>query len=135
MTPLFKKLNYKNQAEMLIVNPPNSFFTEMELMKESALISTDLSVNSRTGFILAFVTKLSEVEKLSQQLVQQIEPNGVLWFAYPKQSSKKYQCDFNRDNGWQVLKSLGYEGVRMIAIDDDWSALRFRQTDLIKKTR
>lgn len=135
MTPLFKKLNFKNQSEILILNPPDSFHSEMEQMKKSALVLTDLSGTTKTGFILAFVTKLSEVETHSYQLVKKIEPDGVLWFAYPKQSSKKYQCDFNRDNGWQVLKSLGYDGVRMVAIDDDWSALRFRQTDLIKKNR
>ncbi|MEL6635310.1 MAG: hypothetical protein AAFW73_19430 [Bacteroidota bacterium] len=53
--------------------------------------------------------------------------------AYPKGSSKNYTCDFNRDTGWQVLGNLGWEGVRMVAIDTDWSALRFRRVEYIKK--
>ena len=41
-------------------------------------------------------------------------------------------CDFNRDTGWDALGNLGFEPVRMIAIDEDWSALRFREAKFIK---
>jgi hypothetical protein len=56
----------------------------------------------------------------------------VIWLAYPKLSSKKYTCEFNRDTGWQALGDIGFEGVRMVAIDEDWSALRFRRAENIK---
>ncbi|HNM27658.1 MAG TPA: hypothetical protein PKL15_19570, partial [Saprospiraceae bacterium] len=52
--------------------------------------------------------------------------------AYPKGSSKTYRCEFNRDNGWQALGEVGYEPVRQVAIDEDWSALRFRRVEFIK---
>ncbi len=39
--------------------------------------------------------------------------------------------NISRDSGWQPLGDLGYEGVRQVAIDDDWSALRFRHVDSI----
>jgi hypothetical protein len=29
--------------------------------------------------------------------------DAVVWFAYPKRSSKKYKSGINRDNGWQIL--------------------------------
>lgn len=44
-----------------------------------------------------------------------------MWFAY-----------LNRDTGWQTLGDLGFEPVRQIAIDEDWSALRFRRVEFIK---
>ena len=53
--------------------------------------------------------------------------------AYPKSTSKKYKCEFNRDSGWPVLGAAGFEPVRMVAIDEDWSALRFRRVEHIKK--
>jgi hypothetical protein len=59
--------------------------------------------------------------------------DGQLCFVYPKGSSKKFQCDFNRDTGWSVLGEKGFEPVHMVAIDDDWSALRFRRVEFIKK--
>ncbi len=52
--------------------------------------------------------------------------------VYPKGTSKKYTCEFNRDNGWQRLGEHGFEPVRMVAIDEDWSALRFRRAEHIK---
>jgi hypothetical protein len=64
-----------------------------------------------------------------------LEQDAVLWFAYPKSSSKKYKCDFNRDTGCDILGQNGYEGVRMIAIDEDWSALRFRKAENIKNMK
>ena len=55
----------------------------------------------------------------------------ILWFAYPKASSRRYACDFNRDSGWDVLRGLGFDSVRQVAIDEDWSALRFRRVQYI----
>jgi len=55
-----------------------------------------------------------------------------LWFCYPKGTSKKYKCDFNRDTGWETLGNYNLEGVRQVAIDEDWSALRFRKIEHIK---
>ena len=50
----------------------------------------------------------------------------------PKGTSKNYKCEFNRDTGWKILGELGFEPVRMVAIDADWSALRFRRAEFIK---
>ena len=57
----------------------------------------------------------------------------MVWFAYPKGSSKKYKCEFNRDTGWSAVGKQGFEPVRMVASDEDWSALRFRRVEFIKK--
>jgi len=55
-----------------------------------------------------------------------------LWFAYPQGTSKRYTCEFNRDTGWSALRSAGFDTVRQVAIDEDWSALRFRRVEYIK---
>jgi hypothetical protein len=30
--------------------------------------------------------------------------DAIVWFCYPKGSSKLYKCDFNRDNGWDEIR-------------------------------
>lgn len=55
-----------------------------------------------------------------------------LWLAYPKGNSKRYKAQINRDSGWAYLGQFDYEGVRQIAINEDWSALRFRRIAFIK---
>ena len=83
------------------------------------------------GFSLAFVTKQAEVDALAAKIAARAKGDAAVWFAYPKGSSKKYKCDFNRDTGWAVLQQAGFDTVRSIAIDEDWTALRFRRKEFI----
>ena len=70
---------------------------------------------------------------MARALTLRAAGDAVVWFAYPKGTSKRYTCDFNRDTGWQVLGAAGFEAVRQVAIDEDWSALRFRRAEFIKR--
>lgn len=72
------------------------------------------------------MSQRAELHRLSKVLAAKAPGDALLWFAYPKGTSKKYMCDFNRDDGWDVLRKSGFDSVRQIAIDEDWSALRFR---------
>lgn len=132
MNPIFKKLNYKNQDVIYILNAPDSFGKDLQEMTSLAAIKTNLKGAKEIPFFLAFVTKQKEVDDLATKIHDYLADDGLLWFAYPKGTSKKYVCEFNRDNGWAILGRLGFEGVRMIAIDEDWSALRFRKASRIK---
>jgi len=42
-----------------------------------------------------------------------------------------FEPAFNRDTGWDVMRSAGFDTVRQVAIDEDWSALRFRRQEHI----
>ena len=133
MTPLFKKLNYKDQSVILVVNSPESFDAELEAMSASAKIIRDKNHLEKIDFAIIFATKQAEVDEIIQHIAPKLEGDATLWFAYPKGSSKKYICDFNRDTGWGKLGEYDLESVRQIAIDKDWSALRFRKLRYIKK--
>jgi hypothetical protein len=132
MNAVFKKLNFKDHKEIYIINAPESFVPAMREMESFAAVKTTLKSAKAVSFMVAFVTKQKEVDELGQKAASVIEGDGLLWFAYPKGSSKKYKCEFNRDNGWAELGKQGFEPVRMVAIDEDWSALRFRKAAYIK---
>ena len=132
MQPVFKKLNYSNHAVLHVLNSPATFHTCMEEMGALANLKTAIRANEKAFFILAFCTKQSEVNHYAELAAKTLEGDGLLWFAYPKKTSKNFTCSFNRDNGWESLGRLGYEPVRMVAIDEDWSALRFRKLEFIK---
>ena len=89
----------------------------------------------KVAFALAFVKTLAEVERASAELTGSAQEDAVLWMVYPKGTSKKYTCEFNRDTGWESLGRAGYEPVRQVAIDEDWSALRFRRVEHIKSMK
>lgn len=132
MPSVFDKLNLKAQREILVVNAPASFEPELAALTGVAVLR-DPKKAKAVQFALAFATKQAEVDSLAKLLAAQAEGDALLWFAYPKGSSKKYQCEFNRDDGWAVLRGLGFDTVRQVAIDEDWSALRFRRLEYINR--
>ena len=135
MPTLFDKLNLKNHREILVVNAPLSFEPELAALAGVTVLRDPGKVKTvRFALALAFATVQAEVDRLAKLLSSKAEGDALLWFAYPKGTSKKYSCDFNRDTGWSVLKRAGYDTVRAVAIDEDWSALRFRRVEYIKST-
>ena len=131
MASIFEKLNLKDRQEMVVLNAPASF--EVELAQLPVMtIHHRLESVAETGFLLAFVTRQSEVDALSPQIASRAKGDAVVWFAYPKGTSKKLKCDFNRDMGWDALKASGFDTVRAVAIDEDWTGLRFRRVEFIK---
>jgi hypothetical protein len=131
MTPLFQKLNLKEQTEILVVNAPESFEPELEALTEVTVLRDEQDIAGVT-FALSFVTQQQALDDLARAIAAKTQGDAVIWFAYPKGTSKKYKCDFDRDTGWSTLGELGFEGVRQVAIDADWSALRFRRVEFIK---
>jgi hypothetical protein len=131
MATLFDKLQLKGHDDILVLHAPESF--EKELAQLSALhIHRTLDSLPEIKFSLAFVTRQSEVDALAPKIAARAKGDAAIWFAYPKGSSKKYKCDFNRDTGWAKLIEAGLDTVRSIAIDEDWTGLRFRRREYIK---
>jgi hypothetical protein len=131
MNALLKKLNFKTHRNLVVLNAPKDLDGIWDEFREFIDVQTEINEN-KMDFALIFCTKLEEVNKYASLVNYKIEENGLFWFVYPKGSSKKYKCEFNRDYGWQAMGNLGYEPVRMVAVDDDWSALRFKKAENIK---
>ena len=134
MSPLFQKLNLKDQREIVIFDAPASFEPELKLLDGISVVRNPKKPQA-VSFALAFATKQAELDRLSKMLASAAQGDALLWFAYPKGTSKRYQCEFNRDTGWGVIRDAGFDSVRQVAIDADWSALRFRRLNFIKPSR
>jgi len=131
MPPLFKKLNLKDEDEIVVVNAPTRF--ELELAKLSDVsVVRKLAKTRDIRFSLAFVTQQDELNALASDRTAKTRGDATLWFAYPKKASRRYTCEVSRDVGWDVLGTAGFAGVRQVAIDEDWSAIRFRRVEYIK---
>ena len=132
MDPLLKKLNFKDQKQVVLFNLPTDLGDLATAFALLAQVHKDFTTVAKADFTIAFATKQEQVDAAAELIAQNTEGDAVVWLAYPKGSSKRYKCDFNRDNGWTKLGALGFEPVRQVAIDDDWSALRFRRVGFIK---
>lgn len=131
MTPLFKKLNLKDQRSIVVLNAPESFEPELRALN-GVVVNRKIRKGAKLDFGIAFVITQEQLDKASVALAAAADGDAILWMAYPKGTSKRYKCEFNRDSGWNVLGQAGFEGVRQVAIDEDWSALRFRRVEFVK---
>lgn len=129
--PLLKKLNFKDQGQpVLIVNAPKSYDEvilafEGEVHREPEQESYD--------FVQVFGANNEELQALAKKAVSYVKEDGLLWLCYPKKSSKTYKgSDCSRETVMFMLADEGYEPVRQVAVDEDWSALRFREVEKIK---
>lgn len=128
MTPLFKKLNLTTQSVIHILNAPASFETELAALAD---VAVHREIKGATGFVMAFALTQTEVDTASRQIASSAQGDAIVWMVYPKGTSRRYKCEFNRDSGWSVLGEAGFEAVRQVAVDEDWSALRFRRVEFI----
>ena len=87
MTPTFKKLNFKNQSEIIALNAPTSF--EEELCKLDGVSITRV-LDRKINFVIAFVTTQAMVDATSRTLAAKSTGDVIFWLAYPKMTSKKY---------------------------------------------
>lgn len=131
MTPLFKKLNLGDVTSILVLSSPESFEAELSQL-HGVTVHRKATAKQKVPFVIGFAATQKELDRVSTTIAKATEGDSIVWMAYPKSSSKKYKCDFNRDTGWTVLGDSGFEPVRQVAIDADWSALRFRRTEHIK---
>jgi hypothetical protein len=130
-TPLFNKLNLGTHDEIAVFGAPESFEAELKQLKGIKILR-DPKKPREVKFGLAFAVTQSQLDRMSSILAAASSGDAVIWFAYPKGTSKRYKCEFNRDTGWQVIRDAGFESVRQVAIDEDWSALRFRRQEYVK---
>jgi hypothetical protein len=76
--------------------------------------------------ILLFADSRAVLEADLPRLKDWLKPDGLLWVAYHKGTSK-VKTDINRDSIHRYAPSVGLDTVFQIAIDADWSALRLKR--------
>jgi hypothetical protein len=129
---LLKELNAHPDTVVELFAAPETFLVTARAWEIALDVISDFSVPLSGRFLIAFATTLEQVEVIARTVADLAWPDPVIWIAYPKGSSKRFRCEFNRDTGWRAMGTAGYEPVRQIAIDEDWSALRFRRVAFIK---
>ena len=121
-TPLPKKLGIKEGSRIALVNAPKDFQSELgELPDNVQLIKRPAkSLDIILLFVLTEQALMRDFAKLAAKLVS----NGMLWIAWPKKSSG-VKTDLSEDRVRQIGLDAGLVDVKVCAIDDTWSGLKF----------
>jgi hypothetical protein len=116
----------KSIAEKLQIKPSTTVWvshaahlTLLTPMPDGVRESDSLATAS-TGVL--FVDSAAEARRLLTDHADDLARPAVLWIAYPKGN----QADINRDTLWPIVAEFDMRPNGQVAIDDRWSALRFR---------
>jgi hypothetical protein len=71
---------------------------------------------------LVFADDAASLRGILNAHKDQLARPSALWVAYPKAN----RTDINRDTLWPILSEYGLRPITQVALDDVWSALRFR---------
>jgi hypothetical protein len=120
-----RKLGMNPGMRALVIAPPPGY------LKLLAPLHHGLNVSSRAAgmypFVQVFATRLSEISRFARRLSKHAAPNALVWISYPKKTSRT-GSDLSRDLIREAMSGMGWRAVSIVAIDEVWSALRFRPT-------
>jgi hypothetical protein len=118
-----QKLLIKENNRLLLVNTPADLLPSLGPLPAGVTLLKD--VDSQADAILLFVANQADLEQHLPGLKVRLAPKGMVWVFYYKLTSKK-RGNINRDSINAYAKGLGLEGIAMISVDEDVSALRLK---------
>ncbi len=121
-TPLLQKIGIKPGHRLLLQNNPPSFLRDLGTLPEGVTAADKL--NGRADVAVYFTDKRAALEKDFRVLAGKLVANGMLWIAWPKKASGK-PTDLTEDVVRKIGLAFGLVDVKVCAIDDTWSGLKF----------
>jgi hypothetical protein len=131
-SPLAKKLRLAAEHSVVVLNAPDGYAAMLKPGPTD--IGTELQPDRAYDAVLLFVKDMDELRRLGATAVHAVKPNGLLWIGYPKGGQTKRETDLPATPWWvqrdvlgDITSQRGYKPVAFVAIDDTWTALRFKK--------
>ncbi|HEX6248265.1 MAG TPA: hypothetical protein VFZ64_10375 [Nocardioidaceae bacterium] len=113
-----KKLQIKQGQQVAVLGAPADVVLDLD---PADLVDDAAEADA----VVLFVRNTADLStRDGASLVEAARRDALAWVAYPK--AGRLGTDLNRDSLNALLVERGARGVRQIAIDVTWSALRFR---------
>ena len=132
LSPMAKKLRLAPQHHLAVLNAPEGYLPR--LSPGPMDIKTELGPTDAFDAVLLFVKNVDELRRLGPAAIRAAKPNGLLWIIYPKGGKTRAETDLPATPWWvqrdvlgEITSHTGYKAVAFVAIDDYWTALRFKR--------
>jgi hypothetical protein len=119
-TPLAKKLVIKEGHVLVLLDAPVGW--AVPDLPEAVEVRPDLRKAPDTT--IAFVRSQADLARVSPRLVKATGPTAGLWIAWPRKAGG-HVSDMTEQSLRDTFLPTGLVDVKVAAIDDDWSGLRF----------
>jgi len=123
ISPVAKKLLIKPGKTWLFYNAPEDYLAVLEPLPQGTV--TKFSPGSDFDGVQLFVKNSGELINSLKTIMPILKPDTLFWITYPKKSSGM-PSDLEMMSSWDELDRYGYNGVAAAAINEIWTALRFR---------
>jgi len=110
---LSKKLQVPAGTPIFLVDAPAGFDPGLPISKKAA-----------GAAVLVFAANSKALMAKGNPAIEAAKEDRLSWIAYPK--AGQLGTDLQRDRLVELLRPSGIQGVRLVSIDDVWSAMRFR---------
>ena len=119
---LVEKLGIKEGLKVAILNSPANYNDTLgKLPKNVTVMKT---IGERLDFIQFFTKESKELQSKFPNLKRALSQNGILWISWPK-SSSKVKTDLNENIVREIGLGNGLVDVKIAAVDEVWSGLKF----------
>jgi hypothetical protein len=115
-----KKLAIKEGHVLALLGAPAEW--EVRDLPDGVEVRTDLRRAPDTT--IAFVRSRAELARQAPRLVKATAPTAGLWIAWPRKAGG-HVSDMTEQSLRDTFLPTGLVDVKVAAIDDDWSGLRF----------
>jgi hypothetical protein len=119
--PLVAKLGIKPGSTIAILGAPRGYDRLLGRLPEVRRRST---ATGRLDFVQFFTTAKHELQRRFPALARSLTPAGMLWISWPKKASG-VATDLTEDVIRAVGLAHGLVDVKVAAVDDVWSGLKF----------
>jgi Protein of unknown function (DUF3052) len=117
-----QKLLIREDYTVLLVNAPKGYKDTLGKLPKGATVVSKSS--KPVDFIQIFAATKEEMTELFLKVKSLLKEEGLLWATYPK--AGQLDTDLKREAVWECGQTVGMHPVSQIAVDDVWSALRFK---------
>ncbi len=122
-TPLLKKLGIQEHFKIKLINAPSGYLSLLGRLPVNASVQSKM-LNGPTNFIQAFVTNKGDLIAAFKTAKPLLALNGMVWICWPKGKST-ITSTINREDVRAEGLAMGLVDVKVAAIDEDWSGLKF----------
>ena len=123
-TPLPKKLGLKAGQRVCFLGLPATLSYQQDIDGFAAVFSQRSDTAEKLDYLHVFETSRHALEAIAPTLRGAINPDGMIWISWPKKASR-VPTSITEDVLREVLLPTGLVDVKVCAVDDVWSGLKF----------
>jgi hypothetical protein len=119
-------MSSKTVADKLLIKPNTtvwaSDFARLDMIRPLPDGVRRVDRPDEAATALVFADDAASLREILAAHKDDVTGPSSFWVAYPKGN----KTDINRDTVWPIVGDYGLRPIGQVAVDDTWSALRFR---------